>query len=99
MDITKIPLELRQKRQWVSFKVGPGTNGSGKLKKVPLIPGTDLKASPTDPDTWRTFEEAVAHGHPAYCLTKEDGLVFIDLDEKIKENVADQLMEAFEGTY
>ncbi len=100
MDPDKIPAELKALRQWVSFRIGPEKNGSGP-RKVPLIPGTNRTASPTDPTTWRTFEEALAGGNPAFCLTKEDPYLFIDLDGKgknpVKEELAEQILELFPG--
>lgn len=101
MDPDKIPAELRGKRKWVSFRVLPQTNGNGKPVKVPYIPGTDFKASPTNPDDWGTFEDAAKHGMPAYCLTKDDKLVFLDLDgagdHPISDDLAEQLLEVFDS--
>jgi hypothetical protein len=69
-----IPQELRALRQWVVS--GPN--------KLPFNPRTGAVASPTDPSTWGSFEEALATGAPkiGFVLTKEDPYCVIDLDDK-----------------
>ena len=52
-----IPQELRDRPQWVNFRL---EERKGKVTKVPYTPGTDKKASTRDLLTWRTFAEAVA---------------------------------------
>jgi hypothetical protein len=61
-------------RQWV-------VAGSSK---IPFNPRTGQVASPTDPDTWGSFEEALSAGAPhiGFVLTKEDPYCIIDLDDK-----------------
>lgn len=83
LNINGIPASLKEKKQWVGFKIVEGG------KKVPIDPDFthDLKwASISNPDSWGSFEsaaklvelgECVAVG---YALTKEDGLIFVDLD-------------------
>lgn len=81
IDIDKegIPEELRKNKKWVGFKVADG-------KKIPIDPNTLNAASISNPETWGTFEQAmelVEKGEcvaPGYAITKEDGLIFIDLD-------------------
>jgi len=53
--VEKIPEELRRRPQWVVWKLE--TRGD-KLTKIPYIAGGVGKASSTDSETWRTFEEA-----------------------------------------
>lgn len=69
-----IPPELRTLRQWVVS----GTS------KIPFNPVNGQVASPTDPNTWGSFEEALASGAPnlGFVLTKEDPYCIIDLDDK-----------------
>jgi hypothetical protein len=67
-----VPFELRQLKQWVC------TNAD----KVPLNPITKKGASPTDPKTWGTFQQACEAGMPAigFVITAQDPYTFIDLD-------------------
>ncbi len=46
-----IPAELRERDQWVTWKLINGT-------KVPFNARTGKAASSTDPATWATFDEA-----------------------------------------
>jgi hypothetical protein len=88
-----IPLELRERDQWVC----------AGLDKKPINPRTGQMASPTDPATWGTFEEACRTGYPnvGYVLASWDPYSIIDLDNK-PENPAtaeqlarhDSIMEA-----
>ena len=80
-NLDRIPEELRNRRQWVAWKNMP------ERGKVPMVAGLQKArwASTTDPDTWRSFEDAVQ------SLSWADGIgcVFspdhpytgIDLDE------------------
>ena len=67
-----IPFELRQLRQWVCTGVD----------KVPVNPVTKKAASPTDPKTWATFQQACDAGYPSigFVVTTADPYTFIDLD-------------------
>lgn len=82
IDIDKegIPEELRKNKKWVGFKV------ADTGKKIPIDPNTLNAASISNPDTWGTFEQAIGLVEmgecvaPGYAITKDDGLIFIDLD-------------------
>jgi primase-polymerase (primpol)-like protein len=65
-----LPEELRQRRQWVVWKL---EERDGKPTKVPYIAGGSGKASSTDSLTWRSFEEAVQ----ALETGRYDGLGFV----------------------
>lgn len=69
-----IPPELRALKQWV-------VSGASK---IPFNPRTGAVASPTDPNTWGSFEEAVNSGAPniGFVLTADDPYCIIDLDDK-----------------
>lgn len=95
MSYDKIPAELRALKQWVSFQIGPDLDAHQKLRKVPFIPGTQRKASPTNPEDWTFFAEALKGGHPAFCLSKDDPYVFIDVDERADDKTVDQLFDIF----
>jgi putative DNA primase/helicase len=65
-----LPEELRQRRQWVVWKL---EERDGKPTKIPYIAGGGGKASSTDSLTWRSFEEAVR----ALETGRYDGLGFV----------------------
>ena len=48
------------------------------LRKVPYTPGTSLKASSSDPSSWRRFDEC--RGKPCGIVFTGDGLGGVDLD-------------------
>ena len=68
-----VPMELRQRSQWVGFKLVPKADKPGKFDKVPFNPRNGNKASTTDPDTWGSFDEAV------YAVTRYrfDGIGYV----------------------
>ncbi|MHC4586264.1 MAG: hypothetical protein ACYS3N_17165, partial [Planctomycetota bacterium] len=68
VQLHNIPKELRSYKQWVAWKAVP--NNNGKITKIPVNPNTGGNASPTNPATWGTFEEASEH----YVWNKEDGI-------------------------
>jgi putative DNA primase/helicase len=68
--LDNIPEELRRRRQFVVYKL---EERSGKITKVPYIAGGVGKASSTDSETWRTFEEAVQ----ALQTGRYDGIGFM----------------------
>lgn len=72
MRYEAVPKGMRERPQWVVA----GTD------KVPLNPKTLANASPTDPDTWATFDEACAHTDKfiGFVFTEDDPYVGIDLD-------------------
>lgn len=56
--LDNIPEEMRRRRQWVAYKL---EERDGRITKIPYIAGGG-KASSTDSETWRFFEEAVGGG-------------------------------------
>lgn len=68
--VENIPEELRRRPQWVAWKL---EKRDGKPTKVPHIAAGVGKASSTDSETWRTFEEAVQ----ALKTGRYDGLGFV----------------------
>jgi RecA-family ATPase len=80
-----IPHELRSYRQWVRRAAD----------KIPLNPRTGTKADVTDPNTWGTFDEAIASPHGVgvgFVFTDSDPYTGIDLDVKPDEQpTAEQL--------
>lgn len=72
--LNQIPQELRALSQWVC----------AGADKVPFNPRTGQLASPTDPATWGTFDEARRAGmkHVGFVLAPWDPYTIIDLDNK-----------------
>jgi hypothetical protein len=85
MPFNRIPVELREYTQWVCWRYEQ-TNGK-KPTKIPYDPVTGLRASTTNPETWRTFSdalEAFASGNYSgigFVLSNSDPFTFIDLDD------------------
>ena len=83
LNIDGIPEELRKNKRWVGFEIG-------KNGKKPIDPksigGFTSYASISDPSTWGTFEEALKLVEAGLCdgvgyaITKDDKLIFIDID-------------------
>jgi putative DNA primase/helicase len=104
--LENIPEELRQRPQWVVWKLEVR---DGKPTKVPYIAGGVGKADTTDLMTWRTFEEAVQvlrtgrYDGVGFIFSSGDPYAGIDLDKcrdaetgKLEE-WAEKIVEAFGG--
>ncbi len=102
-----LPEELRQRRQWVVWKL---EERDGKPTKVPYIAGGSGKASSTDSLTWRSFEEAVQaletgrYNGIGFVFSSGDPFAGVDLDDcrdpetgELEEWAA-KIVEAF-GSY
>jgi hypothetical protein len=98
MPLNNIPQELKALRQWVI----------ADKHKVPLRPDNRSPASVTNPNTWDTFENAVAALAPpdipnvGFVLTEKDPYVFIDLDRPItaeQELRHSRIVDAFSDSY
>ncbi len=83
---SRIPEELHHLDQWVMWRSEPAAKPGGKRRKVLYTPGTDRKASSTDPATWRPFIDATAaveRGEAAglgFVFGDDDPYFGIDLD-------------------
>lgn len=81
---TNIPEELRRRHQWIVWK---HEERHGKATKVPYIASGVGKASSTDSETWRTFEEAVQalrsgrYTGLGYVFSSGDPYAGVDLDD------------------
>ncbi len=78
-----VPELLKNRNQWVAFEL------SEEGKKFPLDPKPNsfgAYADISNPDTWGSFEQAVRFMEQGlavavgYAITKEDGLIFLDID-------------------
>jgi len=81
-----IPENLKQLLQFVVWKLIQKT-GEPKPSKIPFNPKTGAIASPTDPTTWGSYDdarEALNTGNYSgmgFVFTESDSFVFLDLDD------------------
>ncbi|MBG9691374.1 hypothetical protein ABD91_10870 [Lysinibacillus sphaericus] len=88
-----IPNELKELKQWVCFEV-KSVPGKEKLEKIPWHYSGKFKASSTNPNTWCTFDEAVATAQKringinaiGFAFSENDSYIGIDLDDVFDEN-------------
>ncbi len=82
--LENIPEPLRLRPQFVVYKI---EQRDGKPTKIPYIAGAVGKASSTDSDTWRSFDEAVKAlrtGHYdgiGFVFSSGDPFAGVDLDD------------------
>lgn len=118
-NYNNIPQELKALAQWVCFVLEErgSQNGSTHQTKVLKTPnvfsrgGYPVNAKADDPQTWRSFDEALAalqknknkYDGIGFVLKHGGGYVFIDLDKCVDENGisknAQQIIEKFGDTY
>lgn len=85
------PDSLRSLPNWVLWKV---EERDGRQTKVPYSAAYDGRASSVNPNTWSTFDVALDKAVEApgeysglgLVITRESGLVFIDIDHCIRDN-------------
>jgi putative DNA primase/helicase len=107
VNLNCLPEELRQRRQWVVWKL---EERDGKPTKVPYIAGGSGKASSTDSLTWRSFKKAVQaletgrYNGIGFVFSSGDPFAGVDLDDcrdpetgELEEWAA-KIVEAF-GSY
>jgi primase-polymerase (primpol)-like protein len=100
VNVTAIPAELRERRQWVVWR---SETRDGKPTKVPYVARPPLnrgaasgtrrcwRASTTDPSTWRSFTEAVTLTRDGgwdgigFVFSADDPYVGVDLDAGLSE--------------
>jgi len=108
LNLDCLPEELRQRPQWVVWKLERRA-GEEEPAKVPYIAGGIGRASTTDLLTWRTFEEAVKaletgrYSGVGFVFSSGDPFAGVDLDDcrdpesgKLEE-WAEKIVEAFGG--
>jgi len=77
-----IPRELRELNQWVCWQSVPDEARPGKIKKIPINALTGGHAMSNNPDTWCSFEAAVAASvrFSGIGLMFANGIFGVDLD-------------------
>jgi hypothetical protein len=83
VDPTGIPPELRERRQWVAWRIE--TPMGRKPTKIPYNPKSQQKAKTNKPSTWGTFKEALrrhreGYNGVGYVFAADDEYFGIDLD-------------------
>ncbi len=90
----KIPLELKQLKQWVVWR---HEIVNDKKTKVPYDCKTGKRASSMDKNTWNTYKEVVEYKNKAgvgFVVTEEDKYTWIDLDNCVKDGrITDEAMK------
>lgn len=85
--LAAIPLELRQLKQWVCYRIE--LDDKGRETKIPYNPTLGVKASSTNPATWTSYETAVAmvarYSGIGFVFTQADPYTFIDFDNKAND--------------
>jgi hypothetical protein len=80
-----IPVELKQRTQWVCWRYEFNPTNPEKPKKVPINPNNGLRARVNNPATWTDFqtalEAAAYYDGIGFVFTDEDPLVGCDLDD------------------
>ena len=88
--IMSIPTGMASARSWVCWRLEPDPQG-GRPRKVPYSPRTGRRASPSDPDTWGTLQEAAGarkrwqYTGVGYVFTEACGIVGVDIDHCLDE--------------
>jgi putative DNA primase/helicase len=86
LNLDCLPEELRQRPQWVVWKLEKRP-GQDKPTKMPYIAGGGGRAKSTDLMTWRTFEEALQalgtgrYSGVGFVFCSADPFVGVDLDD------------------
>ena len=106
--INNIPQELKERNQWLWFKIynNKDKNGNTKLVKIPISPITCESNEWNKEENWSDFETALDGLEKNGCdglsfvLSEDDPFVCIDLD-KVKDNFEEvkNILNDFSDTY
>jgi P4 family phage/plasmid primase-like protien len=88
-NFQQMPEELKQRPQWVVWKLVP--DGDKKPRKTPVDPKTGRNAKANDPSTWGTYDQALElytkrmndFAGIGYEFSADDPYVGIDLDKAV----------------
>jgi len=104
----KLPQELQNLRQWVCWRTEPDKKAS-RDTKVPYNPITGKRASPSNPATWGTLENALSCKEKyffsgiGFVFTAECGIIGIDIDHCLDDgqpnDVAADILAHLPETY
>ncbi|HEL1259079.1 TPA: DNA primase, partial [Streptococcus equi subsp. zooepidemicus] len=106
--INNIPQELKERNQWLWFKIyhNQDKNGNTKMVKIPISPITCESNEWNKKENWSDFETALDGLEKSGCdglsfvLSEDDPFVCIDLD-KVKDNFEEvkNILNDFSDTY
>lgn len=106
MNTENIPTILKNKNQWVCYRV---YESEGKYKKQIISPVTGQFAKCNDPITWTSFEKAINYldfkGLTGLVFALTEGITFIDIDHSVDKasgeisNFAMEILELLPDTY
>lgn len=106
--INNIPQELKERKQWLWFKIyhNKDINGNTKIVKIPISPITCESHEWNIKENWASFETALEGLERSSCdglsfvLTENDPYVCVDLDN-VKENFENvkDIVSDFADTY
>ena len=106
--INNIPQELKERKQWLWFKIyhNEDKNGNVKMVKIPISPITCESNEWNKEENWTSFETALEGLERSGCnglsfvLTEDDPFVCIDLDN-VKDRFEDvqDIISDFGETY
>lgn len=86
----RFPKELTDLNRWICWRLEPDPKG-GKDRKVPYDAKSGKKAATNKPETWCSYEEALAALDKylftglGFVFTEQDGYVGVDIDHCIDE--------------
>lgn len=90
-NYTKVPIELKELKRWVLWKIK--TNEKGKNTKVPINALNGYGAKSNDPSTWCEFEIALKNIKKYNCVglgfMLGNGYFGVDLDNSEEDNQAE----------
>ena len=88
-----IPAELRERPQWVCWRYEPVAdhNGAKRWTKIPVEAVTGRNASSTTPQSWPSFDEALAYYRAygsriagiGFVFAADDPFAGVDLDDAL----------------
>lgn len=96
IEKNKLPQELQNLRQWVCWRLEQDKR-SGRDCKVPYSPNGGRRASPSNPSTWGTLDEALACTEKylfsgiGFMFTAESGIIGIDVDHCLEDGKANEI--------
>lgn len=89
-NVQNIPLELRQRNQWVCWRY---QQRNGRRTKIPVNPHNGHPADVTDPSTWGSFDQALYFKGKAdgigIVLADDGSLIGVDVDHCIDKLTGD----------
>lgn len=90
-----VPKDLRERPQWVCYRLKPWPDG--KTDKIPVDPESGQDVAAQTPDNWMSFDRAVAWSHErdhvdgvGFVLTARDGFACVDIDGCVTDGEPDE---------